>query len=1012
MAGVDISAGGTAGAGENDVAQATSTAELTRMIRRTGEALDRAMAGPNADYFGAQMESLRNDSVELFGRLLVRNPYSSHRKDAVSKMWFRAFYPTIEQYRANIRQFEAMLAQGGSHSSTNGDNAQAGDAAAAMEVRRELSKWRARFQTFLQAAAGTLQRLVTELAEAHTLAALAGEHSAVLDHRTLTTHVYGIDVAAGLRSELHPALTPVQRAAAAIVARLLTHLGDLARYGVLHTGRKTSTDGADNTWRAAKGFYRSAVRMAPHRGQAYNQLAVLFGYERNSVEGVFAYYRALTAQYRFLPAEANLRTMLDGALRAVDASAPNAGDAVAGYMYYEQRMYAKYTHLRYLFAFHQPQTKDPASSLQQRVPQAPPLPRDEAPLAAEIRSASAAFVRGVTSGAIDERAAVIGQAILLFELQLLACLPPDVRESPRYDPRAARLSGVAVAAAVERLCVAVHGALSDSLPRLRGVKRECDLLSRAARRALPLLVPALLWLLSACVRVARDANSRDCLDGIHVTLLKAQVFVAVRESGLLDAIARLKQSMEDARSRIGQQVPSAAIAAALTWAQAQQSMDTVAVRLWAANYAPAKHTLRTEDDLLLGWQLPDGSVWGRVPSEPSASQESAAVPISGDIQWTRWQQLYCLLGLVHEALPQVLDIVDSSAEAQAAKAEAEFAQGVCSDDDDDDQEDTETICFQVRPSVPFQQSTSQKDSQRESVRSPSDTQSIPPTPEKQLAKQKQLQGGKDQVPAVPASVLSKLQQTVITDKEQMKESGVRRQAITPLVDTERDEVVNAANMRAQQPPRQAIGAQRTTVPSSVATSGPVATSSDAFYSMQTGLTQPSYGQSAISAWQQYQIEYQRKLALQQQLEQQHRIQQQLLHQLMATQQPQQQQQYYPMPDHQLYRGTTSMPYSANNPSSIYSQYSTLCTMATPTSTQYYPQQQQQQQAGPSLHPSLSMSSVGSGGFHPWMSPSQVAGNNNNVMKSADDSNEFGLLPPVIPSSVDRQSLVNGRKVNY
>ncbi|KAJ2448954.1 hypothetical protein EV183_005156 [Coemansia sp. RSA 2336] len=987
MAGVDMGTGGTAGAGENDVAQATSTAELTRMIRRTGEALDRAMAGPNADYFGAQMEGLRNDSVELFGRLLVRNPYSSHRKDAVSKMWFRAFYPTIEQYRANIRQFEAMLAQGGSHSSA--DNAQAGDAAAAVQVRRELSKWRARFQTFLQAAAGTLQRLVTELAEAHALAALAGEHSAVLDHRTLATHVHGVDVAAGLRSELHPALTPVQRAAAAIVARLLTHLGDLARYGVLHTGRKASADGVDNTWRAAKGFYRSAVRMAPHRGQAHNQLAVLFGYERNSVEGTFAYYRALTAQYRFLPAEANLRTMLDGALRAVEASAPNAGDAAAGYMYYEQRMYAKYTHLRYLFAFHQPQTKDPAASLQQRVPQAPPLPRDEAPLVAEIQNASAAFVRGVTSGAIDERTSVIGQAILLFELQLLACLPPDVRESPRYDPRAAHLSGVAVAAAAERLCAAVHSALSDSLPRLRGVKRECDLLSRAARRALPLLVPALLWLLSACVRVARDANSPDCLDGIHVSLLKAQVFVAVRESGLLAAIARLKQSMRDAQSRVSQRAP---VADALTWAQTQQSMDTVAVRLWAANYTPAKHTLRAEDDLLMGWQLPDGSVWGRVPSEPPAGQKAAASPISGDVHWARWQQLYCLLGLVHEALPQVLDIVDSSAEAQAAKDEAELSQSVYSDDEDDDQEDAaETICFQGRPSVPMQQAVGHEEP-IESARPLSESY-VPPTPEQQLARQKQQQLpiNKDQeVSVVPASVLSKLQQTVITDKEQKDDGRAKRQTITPLVDAERDEVVNAANMRAQQPPRQAIGAQRASVSSS-STGPPVASSTDAFYSMQTGLVEPPYGQSAISAWQQYQIEYQRKLALQQQLEQQHRIQQQLLNQLMVAQQQQQQQQqqYYPMPDPHAYRDT-NVSYATNNPSSLYSQYSALSTMATP-SAPYYPQQQ----AGPSLHPSLSMSSVGSGGFYPWMSP-QTTENRNT------DSDDFGLLPPIVPSSAEHQ----------
>ncbi|KAJ1669115.1 hypothetical protein GGF38_002500, partial [Coemansia sp. RSA 25] len=214
-----------------------STAELTKMIRQASDALDTAMRAPNCDYFAAHTESLRSNYFELFRRLMLRNPYSSIRKDVVSKMWFRTIYPPIEQYRANVKQFESMLNWSPSQQQQKQPRAPSGNADMdPIAVRRELSKWRARFQTFLQATSGLLLRLVGELAEVHGIVAagsMVGLEAFAVDYRALSTHAHGFAFVDSLRTELHPALSTVQRAALAIISRLLTYLGDLSRYRIL-----------------------------------------------------------------------------------------------------------------------------------------------------------------------------------------------------------------------------------------------------------------------------------------------------------------------------------------------------------------------------------------------------------------------------------------------------------------------------------------------------------------------------------------------------------------------------------------------------------------------------------------------------------------------------------------------------------------------------------------------------------------------------------------------------------
>ncbi|KAJ1998957.1 hypothetical protein H4R26_005257, partial [Coemansia thaxteri] len=548
--------------------EAVNTAELTKLIRLASDELDSAMRAPNVDYFAPRLEELRNNYLELFCRLLLRNPYSSIRKDVVSKMWFRTIYPPIEQYRANSKQFESMLAWSHNQQPPSTLAAAYAESMDPIAVRRELSRWRARFQKFLQATTGVLLRLVTELAETHAIVAagqLANLEAFALDYRALAVHAYGFDFVDSLRTELHPMLSTVQRAALAIISRLLTYLGDLSRYRILYTSKKQSvasmvravstgvpqyqvsaasgsSDGADSNpqdmWWPAKHFYRGAIKLAPHRGQSQNQLAVIYGYERNTLDGVFCYYRALTTLYRFRPSEANLRTLLDNAIRGIRSpGTPAATSPTGGYQYYDAKLYGNFTQLRFLFAIHQPTEKELGKLDGARAgsARAPITPEMELELVGDVGAACAKFSQGIKSGSLDERQILMTQAIHLFEQQQLGCFNVGDKETPLHDIAIARLSALLVARMAESMCFAVVGSINEAMQRARELKSEVDMVAKAARRGVPSLLVTLMWIVSASVRVARDSTTRGYLseNGAPITELKSQVFVAVRDTGLL-----------------------------------------------------------------------------------------------------------------------------------------------------------------------------------------------------------------------------------------------------------------------------------------------------------------------------------------------------------------------------------------------------------------------------------------------------------------------------------------------
>ncbi|KAI7821645.1 hypothetical protein BX661DRAFT_63036 [Kickxella alabastrina] len=629
-----------------DVSQATNTAELIKLIRKAGDALDQGMREPSADYFAPKLEALRADCLELFRRLLLRNPYSSYRKDVVSKLWFRTIYPSIEQYRANIKQFESLVGYAAKRPVRD-----------AMDARKEVSRWRAQFQCFLQASTGVLLRIVVELAETNELVALGhlvGLSEFAVDYRALATHAYGFEFVDGLQSELHPALSPAQRASLAIISKLLIYLGDLSRYRILYTSKKQGAtsvvkaaasrqpqyasgqviNGAHEMWWPAKNFYRGAIKLAPHRGQPQNQLAVVYGYEKNSLDGVFCYYRALTAMHTFPPAEANLRTILENALRAIEDTGADAADAgTTGYLYYENCVYQKFTHLRYLFAIHQPTVKELAALAEGRsgADRVSITPEMERQLINDVLAASARFIQGVKSGSIDQRQILVTQAIHIFELQQLCALGADDTESTLHSASVARLSALLAMKVAENLSFAVRCSIIDVLHhpgRMREVKSEADLLSKSSRRAIPPLIQTLLWIVSASVRVVRDAISSESLGTSGsplVSLLRQKVFAVIKDCNLLDNVNALRSAMEQVQSKVNRRT---APVERVTWRQVlgERLMAPLTQRLWFygtddradISGTGVEDSLRLEEELFVGWRLPDGTVWGKGAADQGA----------------------------------------------------------------------------------------------------------------------------------------------------------------------------------------------------------------------------------------------------------------------------------------------------------------------------------------------------------------------------------------------------------
>lgn len=74
----------------------------------------------------------------------------------------------------------------------------------------------------------------------------------------------------------------------------LVQLGDLSRY------RETELQTKERDWGPAKGYYQLAIKLDPHSGVAYNQLAVIALTDQDHLRAVYYLYRAITV-HNFAP---------------------------------------------------------------------------------------------------------------------------------------------------------------------------------------------------------------------------------------------------------------------------------------------------------------------------------------------------------------------------------------------------------------------------------------------------------------------------------------------------------------------------------------------------------------------------------------------------------------------------------------------------------------------------------------------------------------------------------------
>lgn len=590
-----------------------TTAELTKLLRQKSDKLDQALQ--HEDFFDSQVEEIRRQYLDLFCRLMVRNPYASVRKEVVNKMWFRTIYPSIDQYRKQIKKTEM--------------------------------EWRTRFQAFLEATTGTLFGLVTELVAMHKL--------------TRTSGTFVFDFMDDLMGPAEQGgLSPNQRSAMDIVTRMFGFLGDLSRYRMLYTNQQDTralvrviaeSSGShigqseidSDGWWLTKKFYRAAIQLAPYRGQAHNQLAVVYGYERDLLEGVFCYYCSLIAKQRFYQSESNLRMVLANAVKRQVSD-----DVYQGFVY-----------LRNLFVGYQPTRKAFETK--------PETPKD---IALDVELEAMRVVNSAThklgqlikqggSAYMTRRRLMTVHAIHLFELQQLSGFNYGEQETPvLYNPKVARLSALLTTQVAEYMCYYLVTTIDDRLQNSSRIALRTDgesqLLSGDGQQmcAGP-LVATLLWIVSACVRVIRDpVAAQEVSDRREGS--KAMVFMAVQESGLLKNVRRLKGLMEAAERKMSRDRGQL-----VSWDQAISSMEGVMEGI-------------KEDAMLAGWRLPDGTVWA---TSMGSAEESEG--------HRRWNQLHRLLSLSLEGMSAVQNMVE---ESQSISAESSAGE-----------EEEEEICFQGRP---------------------------------------------------------------------------------------------------------------------------------------------------------------------------------------------------------------------------------------------------------------------------------------------------------------------------
>ncbi|CAE6439971.1 unnamed protein product [Rhizoctonia solani] len=257
--------------------------------------------------------------------ILFGFPFARQAQAVDQALWSDTSYALIAQYRARIDPIRA---------SSNNKNV--------VENRKMLQK----FLAFLGAEGTFWSGIVSKLVRIHGLteaneALLAlGMHVVEFENRESLARHGQIDVApaASEDSPTHPPPSHEHRSNKLLVVfRALIYLGDIARYREQYGTHPNKANPEPNTKRSrggrrgkgggneklnekpfskAEAFYVQARLLLPDYGNPFNQLAIVYSYQRDFFGAALNYYRALCVRKPFPTAQDNLVRTLAKCLEA------------------------------------------------------------------------------------------------------------------------------------------------------------------------------------------------------------------------------------------------------------------------------------------------------------------------------------------------------------------------------------------------------------------------------------------------------------------------------------------------------------------------------------------------------------------------------------------------------------------------------------------------------------------------------------------------------------------------
>ncbi|KAJ7160379.1 hypothetical protein C8R46DRAFT_1286139 [Mycena filopes] len=272
--------------------------------------------------------------------LLLLHPGAREAREAGTHLWMQTSYAFIALYKQRL----ARPAHSGTNAhNNNGNNNNNTNNNTTVETRKLLQRFRqflADEERFWRALVLRLQRaygvplpadaLPPELLASLSIASAsnAGNANATDDPGTGTTAAEDRMNHFGFPPDASPVVVPVPESdALSALSKTLVCLGDIARYreqykvvGNANVGPKGKGYGGNNrngggegirpNYMRARALYLAAHALAPGEGNAAHQLAILAGYESDTLASVAWYLRALCVRAPFETAGENLAGVL------------------------------------------------------------------------------------------------------------------------------------------------------------------------------------------------------------------------------------------------------------------------------------------------------------------------------------------------------------------------------------------------------------------------------------------------------------------------------------------------------------------------------------------------------------------------------------------------------------------------------------------------------------------------------------------------------------------------------